>query len=131
MVNVVELAIQLKIVANNSNTHECNIHAKKNNKPQVAYKTFHINKIYFVFTWSFILHMGIVKISLTNANTAQITVTHRALPIISLIYIEKYVSVPNHRPIIKRAKDKEIDLIFSGISFGNMFLNFFSIVTSF
>ena len=69
-----------------------------------------------------------VKISLTNANIAPIAVTHRAFPIISWIYIEKYVSVHNHRPIIKRAKDNEIDLIFTGINFGNIF---FSIVSLF
>ena len=84
-----ELAIQLKIVANNSNIHECNIQARKNNRPQIAYRSFHTNNIYFTFKRSFILHIGMVKISLTNANTAQITVTHRALPIISLMYIEK------------------------------------------
>ena len=121
----------MKIAANNSNIRECNIHARKNSKPQTAYKIFHTNKIYFTFTRSFILHIGIVKISLTKANTAQITVTHRALPTISLIYIEKYVSVPNHRPIIKRAKDREIDLIFKGIILGNDFFIFFRIVPLF
>jgi hypothetical protein len=72
-----------------------------------------------------------VKISLTNANTAQMTVTHHALPTVSLIKIEKKVSVHNHRHIIKRANDKEIDLIFTGIIFGNDFLIFFSIVPLF
>jgi predicted MPP superfamily phosphohydrolase len=72
-----------------------------------------------------------VKISLTNANIAQITVTHHALQTISWMYIEKYVSVHNHRPIIKRARDREIDLIFTGIIFGNIFLNFFRIVPLF
>jgi len=75
--------------------------------------------------------MGITKRSFTTANIVQIAVTHRALPTISLIYIEKYVSVPNHRPIIKRAKDREIDLIFKGIIFGNDFFIFFRIVPLF
>ena len=57
----------------------------------------------------------------------QIAVTHRALPTISLMYIEKYVSVHNHRHIIKSAKDKEIDLIFNGTTFGSVFFIFFSI----
>ncbi len=121
----------MKIAANNSNIRECNIHARKNSKPQTAYRIFHTNKIYFTFKRSFILHIGIVKRSLTNAKTAQITVTHHALPTISLIYIEKYVSVPNHRPIIKRAKDKEIDLIFKGIILGNDFFILFRIITTF
>jgi hypothetical protein len=72
-----------------------------------------------------------VKRSLTNARIVQIAVTHHAFPTISWIYIEKYVSVPNHRPIIKSANDKEIDLIFTGIRFGNFFLIFFSIVPLF
>jgi len=72
-----------------------------------------------------------VKRSLTNAKIAQITVTPQALHTVSLIYIEKNVSVHNHRPIIKSAKDNEIDLIFTGIIFGNTFLRFFRIVTLF
>lgn len=134
MVNVVEFAIQFKIVANNNNIRECCIHARKNNKPHITYKTFHTNNIYFIFKRSFILHIGIVKINLTNANIHQIIVTHHALPTISLIYIEKYVSVHNHRHIIKSANDKEIHLIFTGIKFfvfDNVFLIFFSIVPLF
>jgi hypothetical protein len=128
---VVEFAIQLRIDANNNNTRECNIHAMKNKNPQIAYKTFQTNKIYFVFTWSFILQIGIVNNSFTNANTAQIAVTHHALPTVSWTYIEKNVSVHNPRPIIKRAKDKEIDLIFNGITFGNICLIFFRIIPLF
>ena len=82
---MVEFAIQLKIDANINNTRECNIHAKKNKNQLITYNIFHINKIYLVFTWSFILQIGIVKISLTNANTAPIAVTHHAFPTISLI----------------------------------------------
>ena len=114
---MVEFAIQLKIDANKSKTRECCTHAKKNNKPQIAYKNFQTNNIYFVFTRSFILHIGIVNSNLTNANTAQITVTHRALHTVSFTKMEKNVSVPNHRPIIKRANEKEISLIFVGIIF--------------
>ena len=83
MVNVVEFAIQLKIDANNSSTHECNIHAKKNNNQLITYNIFHINNIYFVFTRSFILHIGTVKSNLTKANIAPTAVTHHALPTIS------------------------------------------------
>ena len=125
------MAIQLKIDANINNTRECDIHAKKNNNQLHTYNIFHINKIYFTFTRSFILHIGITNNSLITANIVQIAVTHRALPTISLIYIEKYVSVQSHHPIIKRAKDNEIDLIFTGMIFGNVFLIFFSIITLF
>ena len=124
----------MKIEANIRNTRECNIHAKKNNSHPHTYNIFHINKIYFTFTRSFILHIGITNRSFINANTAQIAVTHHAFPIISLIYIEKYVSVPNHHHIIKSANDREIDLIFTGMIhfvFDNVFLIFFNIVTSF
>jgi hypothetical protein len=75
-----------------------------------------------------------VKRSLTKANTAQITVTHHVFHTISWTYIEKYVSVHNHRPIIKSANDKDIDLIFTGIKlfvFNNVFLIFFSIIPLF
>ena len=90
--------------------------------------------MYFIFIRSFILPIGITKISLTNAKTVQIAVTHRAFPTISWIYIEKYVSVHNHHHSIKRASDREIDLIFIGINclvFDNVFLIFFSIVSLF
>jgi hypothetical protein len=50
VVNVVEYAIQLKIAANIKNIRECDIHAIKYNKPEIAYKIFHINKIYFTLT---------------------------------------------------------------------------------
>ena len=72
--------------------------------------------------------------SLTNAKIVQIAVTHRAFHTISWTYMEKYVSVHNHHPIIKSANEREIDLIFTGIIhllFDNHFLIFFSIVTSF
>jgi hypothetical protein len=72
-----------------------------------------------------------VNNSLTNANTAQIAVTHHALPTVSWTYIEKNVSVHNHRPIIKSTKDRDIDLIFKGTIFGKIFLIFFSIIHPF
>jgi hypothetical protein len=62
--------------------------------------------------------------SLTAARIAQIAATHRSLPMISLIYTEKYVSVQSHRHNIKTANDIEIGLIFIGIKF---FIDFFSI----
>ena len=74
--------------------------------------------------WSFILPIGITKMSLTAAKMAQMIATHRSLPIISLTYIEKYVSVQSHRHNIKTATDTEIGLIFIGIKF---FIVFFII----
>jgi hypothetical protein len=85
----VEFATPFKSAANKSKIQECVIHAKKNNNPQIAYKTFQINKMYFIFAWSFILHIGIVKNNFTAASSAHIIVTHRALPTTSLMYIEK------------------------------------------
>ncbi len=75
---------------------------------------------------SFILPVGITKISLTATKIVQITETHQVLPIISLIYIEEYVSFHNHHHNIKRAKEREIDLILIGIIFfifDNVFLD--------
>ena len=59
-----------------------------------------------------------------------IIVTPRALPTISFTYIEKYVSVHNHRHIINKIRDKDIDLIFTGIislTFLNFHFSFFNI----
>ena len=69
--------------------------------------------------------MGTTNSSFTNANRVQIAVTHQAFSTISLMYIEKYVSVPRPRHNIKSAKDKEIDLIFTGIFFLISLITFF------
>ena len=71
-----------------------------------------------------------MKNNFTAANNAPITVTHQALPIISLTYMEKYVSVHNHHQSINKAKEKDINLIFPGIiphKFDNNFLILFNI----
>ena len=122
---MVAFANPLRTVAIVSKIRDWYIHAKKNNKPQNTYKIFHISKIYFTFTLSFILQIGTTKRSLTNANKVQIAVTPRALPIISLMYMEKYVSVHSHHQSIKSVNDNEILLIFNGIVFFISFAIFF------
>ena len=89
-----------------------------------------MNKICLALMRSFILPVGITKISLTTTKMVQITETHKVLPIISFMYIEEYVSFHNHRPNIKTAKDIEIGLIFMGIVsfiFNNVFFIFLDI----
>jgi len=73
-----------------------------------------------------------VKNNFTQANNAQIIVTHRALPIISLTYIEKYVSVHNHHQSINKANENDINLIFTGIilpTLDNVLLILFNITS--
>jgi hypothetical protein len=129
-VNVVEFAAQFKRAANTSKTHEWEIPAKKNKNHAIAYKTFQINKMYFILTWSFILQIGIVKNNFTAANNAHISVTHQALPTTSFTYIEKYVSVHNHHQSINNVNDNDIVLIFTGTNsptLDNVFLILFNI----
>ena len=134
MVNVVALATQLKRAAKTNKIRECVIHDKKNNIQEHTYNTFHINRIYFTFIRSFILPIGRTKMSLTIAKIVQIIVTPRALPTISFTYIEKYVSVHNHRHIINNTKDQDIDLIFTGtisLKFLSIHFSFFSMFSSY
>ena len=83
-----------------------------------------------MFTWSFIFPIGITNNSLVKAKIVHIAVTPHAFQMISFTYIEKYVSVPNHRQSINKAKDKDIDLIFKGkalfiLSFDRIFFILF------